>query len=99
MHVNKVYHCYDQPQRSSRADKKQKRLDTPDKEILLQPGGEPPKGTRRVYHNGQIVEDIDTLSFSTRLSDSVTLSTPKIEGKIINSKLGALHRTLRRPPR
>jgi len=94
-----VYHCHDQPQKPSSADKKQERLDTPDKEILLQSGGEPPKGTRRVYHNGQIFKDIDTHSFSTRLSDSATFSTPKIEGKTINSKLGALHRTLRRPPR
>jgi len=95
----KVYHCYDQPQRPSRAYKKQKRLDTPDKEILLQSGGEPPKGTRRVYDNRQIVGDIDSHSFLTRLSDSATFSTTKIERKIINSKLGALPRTLRRPPR
>ena len=43
------------------------------------------------------------LETSTHVLDAfigfATFSTPKIEGKIINSKLGALHRTLRRPPR
>jgi len=95
----KVYHCYDQPQTPSRADKKQKRLDSPDKEILLRSGGELPKGNAWSLPQRADCWRHRYTSFSTRLSDSATFSTPKIEGKIINSKLGALHRTLRRPPR